>query len=360
MIFQALFFNIFLLSAKVNKVQNRYLALFLLVQCFGIANHLCHIQWETGNFTTPHCLYIGRPFYLLYVPTFYLYVKSIVKNSIPNIKEAVHFIPFFALVLFLSITFYFKSANIKLEMLLSDNVIKQKHEIIISYITITLMLAYLIFSLRLLKIYRAKSRTVESDYNKMMLKWISTFIYFYIIGCILSALFTIDISYFSSIQPYMYFVMMVVFFLFYCFIFYNALCNPDIFNRIKFQVKYKTSSLSDSIINTYSKKLTDYIEEEKPYLNPMLRIGDLSNKLSISQWHLSQVINQSFGQTFFDFINAYRIREATKIFENKQGSDKTILEVIYAVGFNSKSSFNNAFKKHVGHTPSEYKKRLLL
>ena len=65
-----------------------------------------------------------------------------------------------------------------------------------------------------------------------------------------------------------------------------------------------------------------------------------------------------FGKSFFDFINAFRIREAQQVFR-ESGDDKlTILEVMYQVGFNSKSSFNTAFKKETGQTPSEFRKTI--
>ena len=98
---------------------------------------------------------------------------------------------------------------------------------------------------------------------------------------------------------------------------------------------------------------------EKPYLDPKFSLSDLSEKLSISTKHLSQVINQSFDQSFFDFINAYRIQEVQQILK-ESGNDKvTVLEAMYQAGFNSKSSFNTAFKKVTGQTPSEFRKMIM-
>ena len=98
------------------------------------------------------------------------------------------------------------------------------------------------------------------------------------------------------------------------------------------------------------------METQKPYLTPQLTIDDLSEKLSIPSWHLSRVINTSFQQNFFNFINNYRIEEAKRLMREPTNKNMTILEILYEVGFNSKSTFNDVFKKQTGMTPSEFKK----
>ena len=64
------------------------------------------------------------------------------------------------------------------------------------------------------------------------------------------------------------------------------------------------------------------------------------------------------GKSFFDLINSYRIEEAKKMIKEPEDEKMTISEVMYKVGFNSKSSFNTAFKKYTGLTPSEYKSQI--
>ena len=71
------------------------------------------------------------------------------------------------------------------------------------------------------------------------------------------------------------------------------------------------------------------------------------------------MINHKLNKHFFDLINEYRIEKAMQILQNPKESHLTILEILYAVGFNSKSSFNTAFKNYTGLTPTEYRKRLL-
>jgi AraC-like DNA-binding protein len=85
-------------------------------------------------------------------------------------------------------------------------------------------------------------------------------------------------------------------------------------------------------------------------------LQNLADRLSMSSRNLSYVINFHINKNFFDFINSYRIEEAKRIFQQPD-HPKTVLEVLYSVGFNSKSVFNTAFKKNTGMTPTEYLKQ---
>ena len=115
---------------------------------------------------------------------------------------------------------------------------------------------------------------------------------------------------------------------------------------------------SQTQIEEYKKQLLALFIAEKPFLNPQVSLSELSDQLSISSKHLSQVINQSFNKSFFDFINSYRIQEVQQILKESKDDKITVLEAMYDAGFNSKSSFNTAFKKETGQTPTEFRKTL--
>lgn len=98
------------------------------------------------------------------------------------------------------------------------------------------------------------------------------------------------------------------------------------------------------------------LEEKKLYRNPTLTLKDLAVELGTSDRAVSHIINQSMADNFYDLINTYRIQEAQRILKDNPDPKLTVLEVLFEVGFNSKSSFNTQFKKKTGMTPSEYKK----
>ncbi len=100
------------------------------------------------------------------------------------------------------------------------------------------------------------------------------------------------------------------------------------------------------------------MSEEKSFLNPSLTIQNVSESIDIPLRDLSLLINHKLNQHFYDFVNTYRIEHAMVILKSATKSKLTILEILYDVGFNSKSSFNTAFKKHTGTTPTAYRKQL--
>ena len=89
---------------------------------------------------------------------------------------------------------------------------------------------------------------------------------------------------------------------------------------------------------------------EKPYLEPKLSLSQLADSLGVLPNHLSQIINQYEGKNFYDFVNSYRVALAKK----DTNKNFNLLGLAFEAGFNSKSSFNQVFKKIKGQTPSQF------
>ncbi len=122
--------------------------------------------------------------------------------------------------------------------------------------------------------------------------------------------------------------------------------------------KYETSGLSEKQFNEIKSKLSDVMLKGKPHLNSELTLSDLADKLGTSLKNLSRVINEGFGQNFFDFVNTYRITEFKELARSSSYKDMTLLAIAYEAGFNSKTTFNTAFKKITNQTPTEYIKNI--
>lgn len=101
-------------------------------------------------------------------------------------------------------------------------------------------------------------------------------------------------------------------------------------------------------------RLAQYMNLQKPYLNPEIKIGDLADGLGLPKHQLSRIINQGFGKNFFDFINGYRVNAFIEARKDKKQLYLNTMELAYASGFNSKSAFNRAFLKETGSSPREY------
>ena len=119
---------------------------------------------------------------------------------------------------------------------------------------------------------------------------------------------------------------------------------------------YQKSGLASEKAKHYAEQLRGFMEDKKLYLDEELSLPLLAEAVKLSPSHLSQVINQQFEKNFFDFVNLYRVEEAKIRLKNPEFSHFSILAIGLDCGFRSKSSFNRAFKKFVGKTPSEFRR----
>jgi AraC-like DNA-binding protein len=122
--------------------------------------------------------------------------------------------------------------------------------------------------------------------------------------------------------------------------------------------KYEKSSLSSREKAEIHRKILEQMEGKRYFSSNLASLSDLSGRIRESSHHVSQVINEVMGKSFFEMLATYRVEEAKKIFgEDKEG--KLIVEdIAEQVGYNSKSSFNTVFKKHTGLTPTEFRRSL--
>ena len=122
--------------------------------------------------------------------------------------------------------------------------------------------------------------------------------------------------------------------------------------------KYLKTGLDTQAADMHYERLKKIMEMQKPYLDPELTLYKLSHLLEIKPNQLSQVINSNAKVNFFEFVNSYRINEFIGRLKSKESEQYTLLAIAFASGFNSKSSFNRAFKNITGKTPSAYRKGL--
>ena len=102
-------------------------------------------------------------------------------------------------------------------------------------------------------------------------------------------------------------------------------------------------------------RLQTHMAEQRPYLDPDLNIRVLAAQMGMPQRALSQLINRSTGMHFYDFVNRHRVEHAARLLAEPAGQGITLVDLAMQVGFNSKSSFNSAFRKHQGSAPSVWR-----
>jgi len=129
--------------------------------------------------------------------------------------------------------------------------------------------------------------------------------------------------------------------------------SDDVNNRNS-EEKYKTNRLTTEECKELLQKLSLYMEEDKPYTNPDLKIADLAKGIDASSHSLSYFFNQYLNQSYYDYINEYRIAEFKILVNSAEYSKYTLSALAELCGFSSRASFFRSFKKITGITPNEY------
>ncbi|KGJ91920.1 transcriptional regulator with only HTH domain, AraC family [Colwellia psychrerythraea] len=118
----------------------------------------------------------------------------------------------------------------------------------------------------------------------------------------------------------------------------------------------RAALLSADKMQLIAVKLERAMIDDKLFLQDNLSLNKLSESISETENHISETLSQFLHTKFFQFVNSFRVEEAKKAL---QDSDKLITSIAFDVGFNSKSTFNTAFKKIVGYSPTAYRNSLL-
>ncbi len=100
------------------------------------------------------------------------------------------------------------------------------------------------------------------------------------------------------------------------------------------------------------------MEAERLYANDDLTLAALSERVGLSPAHVSQIINERMGLSFYDMVNGYRVEEAKRRLVDPKAGHLKILAVGLEVGFRSKAAFNRVFKLKTGLTPSDFRARV--
>ncbi len=122
------------------------------------------------------------------------------------------------------------------------------------------------------------------------------------------------------------------------------------------EIRYKKSRLKGKDENDLRERLETLMREEKLYADEDLTLGRLAEELDLSQHQLSEFLNDRMSMKFSDYVNSWRIKEAKGLL--LENTERSVLAIAESVGFNSKSSFNEAFRKFTARTPSEFRKNI--
>ncbi len=362
-IFMSLFIVILLLTKKGKTLPDKILAVW--VALIGI-NLLGFYHYQTGYWAIyPHLIGVTAPVPLFHGPLLYLYCLYALRGEQRiRLFDYVHFIPGVLAYLYMFNFFFFYSVSEKI--LVDKGEINDFHTFSIVLLIAILIsgLAYAVISYRLTVKYRNKLKDRFSFSEGISLKWLRYCIVSIGLVFLLAVVVFLlrdGLNYSFPFNPEYIFYFILIVFIFY--IGYFGIKHENIFVNShlsesdetdwKFMLaKYKNSGMRVEIATELYEKLLKFMEEKKPYLNPRLSLPELAQQLDISSNQLSQIINQQAEVNFHDFVNKYRVEEFIQI--AKSNKNYSLLPMALDAGFNSKSSFNNIFKKQKGIPPSQW------
>lgn len=362
----SLLLALFLVTVKTRyKISNCLFAAFLIVNAIDISEPLFNMMVDG-----PSNLGMFRAsFAFLQIPVFYLYIISVCYSDF-KLKPVylLHLLPFIIANLALLPRFYGVDTASKISFIQNrQSMIEFQFNHILIHIQIII---YIIAVFRVLR--KSKKLYLENYAGKNIASYNWLFQFTIVLTVIYMVALLKNILKFSDyphISEGIKIGLLVSSLFIFCWYLFKVLDNPELFRNIDSKLKLVSELVSEEKnkgqavtdereYNEDLLKLKKYMVEKKPFLNSSLTIQDVSRDIEIPVRDLSLLINHQIGQHFYDFVNTYRIENAKDILKDTTKSKVTILEILYEVGFNSKSSFNTAFKKHTGSTPTDYRKSL--
>ena len=357
---QGLLTAIFLLLRKSNvKQANRIWAFFLVLFSLNIAYNVLFWAYEDSKFTNSLNLMYLIPF-SLYGPLFYLYMLFLVKKDSMiffSKRTLVHFIP--TILIFANFVYYF-SLPVETKILFESQkdvfggTIPVHPSIVYGFICIMLLFYTFLAHKNLKNHFRGDAEMklwltlITSVFGLFGISWIVYFIF------ARTGLLQIEHDYFIG-----FFMIFMIGLTSYFGFNYSDVFNGKPLQKVFPIIKYKNSGLSRRVLNELKVKLVNLMEREGLYLDSELKLGDLADELKVSRHHASQIINECFGVSFYEYVNNLRIQEAEKLLMDNEAMDMNITDIAYKSGFNNRMSFYNTFRKHFGVTPSEFRSKNL-
>lgn len=356
-----------LVSREINKTSASLLALFLLAHALISLHELTYygIQFRYTVFNiSPNLFFIGSLFYCLDAVILYLYIKSVVYSDFKfKALNLLHLVPIVLYLSYLIIFYYGLEPFQKKATIWEWRLTNSWHFVTVDALIKIVRPSYALGCILLISRYRNSLKESRSDIKAINLDWLKLLVVCFLLVMVgdvclslikLSNLFmpiNESILVFVGVSSYYATFLLVV-----ALLVYSIAKLPTI--KPVLQKKYTTATDTQSAFKpNFIARIENLMQAEKPYMISDITIEILAEKLDVSVKELSMTMNRYFQMNFYEYINLYRVEESKVLL--LRDKDKSITDIFYEVGFNSKSVFNTFFKKKEGITPSQYRKSAL-
>lgn len=360
---QGVLLSAFLFTKKQNHAANLVLAVAMLALSVELATVVYYSKGWYKLF--PHAMGFSYPFPYLYGPLFFLYIKLISKKE-ERLRaiELLHFTPILAFYCITAPIFFYSGEE---KIAFVNNMFLNIHPPIFTIFEAIVPIQGITYTILTIKTVAEYNRSIKDSYSNIdliNLNWLKYLILGMIIIWSIVAFITVAELVMPPLSHIDALLNIPLSILIYS-IGYMGLRQPEIFldpssisPRSEGAAKYKKSGLSDENAEEIKRRLLALMISNKPYLDQDFTLQKLAERLKTSSHNLSEVINTRLHQSYYDFVNQYRVEEFKNRLADPESERYNLLSIAFDSGFKSKGTFNSIFKKSTGITPSEYKERL--
>jgi AraC-like DNA-binding protein len=301
----------------------------------------------------PSLAFWEDPMVLLYGPFLYFFIIGLKEGKATMAYSQIfHFLPF--IVAEGIVIVYHAQASAEDTSALLNKIVSEERDLVVFLGMIPLfahVITYIVLAIRTLSRHR---QLLKQFYSTVEIDWAFSLLTMVMVIFMTSFVSTVfQLSGMSTIYAIALMVVILLSILLTLRILLIAL-NQPVFHAAG--LREPSLNLPDTEKGRLQHLIDRALNEEKLFRNPDLSLKDLATHTGAPERSVSYVINIAMAENFYDLVNKYRIEEARRILESTEDPKLTILEVLYQVGFNSKSSFNTQFKKKTGLTPTEFRK----
>ncbi len=340
-----------------NRNANKVLSIILLIACLMLTGRLFFFRSMSSEWFFRIAIFVDTLIFV-FGPLLYLYCRRLVFNEIPSYRLHVsNFIPAAGMIIYFIWTLMFSFEEFRI--LGREGKLNLLYFIIESS-GLLFNFYYCFRCFQLIKVYK-KEEKKNLSYSQNLTPFLSSFlitIVLFMVLWLISYVMVYFLQIYTSVVNYnLVWVSIPVFI--YVIGFYS-LKQPSIFRMPwakKKNVKNK-ERLEGEAIENLKMNLEKLMVEEKIYLDHKLTLSDLAKKLDTSANNVSWLLNNIHKSSFYDYVNHYRVQSFIEKVQKGEHHNHTLLALSLDSGFNSKSTFNKAFKAELKDTPSNYIKKL--
>ena len=357
---QALIFAGVLLMGRFRQSQaNRILIISFVIIATVKIDQL--FQMMGGVEALPMFAFIFTPIQWLLTPSLYFFVVAKINGEFEfSRKQLWHLLPALASFTYLSATYYFLPLAEKFAYIESGQLQNPIDALFIPLASDLIQLGYLVAAQRRLADYGVTLRNWFSRVDDDDVIWVRRVITIWMVAFVGHMLFTVSLRIFEwygfalAVLDGLNIVhlLLVNALMMLTVVGYFTVLSPD--TVLESKEKYAGSGTTREERRALYSRARQDMREHELYLQMDLTLGDLAEAIGATPRDLSEAINGEGGVTFYDFVNNYRVAAARRLLLDEPG--EKVLSVAFRSGFNSKSTFNKAFKAETGQSPSEFRK----